>query len=132
MESYVVTAVYTPDDYRMPDAKLESKVASSAEDAITYAVEFYLNEVGNVDTFDYENSEEFDEIVNKYKNNFNQLIEHLYEYFKQNEDNLFAGEFVPNTFCVKIEDQKVSITTTRQSVLQMISTLYNKNQQESA
>ena len=53
MSVFIVTATHTDDDYKRPDVSSETAMATSREDAIVRAVEFYLDRLDNGYAFDF-------------------------------------------------------------------------------
>lgn len=112
MMLYVVTATSTIDYFKDSGSSTETKKAFSYEEAVSYAVEFYLDQAWSSDLFeqiagDEEGEEciaEFQVILNTYKDDFDQLMYRLYEFFNSYANYFFTGEYVPYTFEVDIEE----------------------------
>jgi len=118
MSVFIVTATHTDDDYKRPYVSSETAMASTREDAIVRAVEFYLDRLDDGYAFDYCNPAEFSNIIDQHRNNSKALFSALYDYFERDPEGLFTGEYVPETLSVTISegdhipvDQKPILTT---------------------
>jgi hypothetical protein len=104
MSVFIVTATHTDDDYKRPYVSSETAMASTREDAIVRAVEFYLDRLDEGYAFDYCNPAEFSNIIKQHRNNSQALFSALYDYFERDPEGLFTGEFVPETLSVTISE----------------------------
>ena len=104
MSVFIVTAIYTDDDFKRPYSRSETAMASSREDAVVRAVEFYLEWLDNGYAFDYHNPSGFNKVIEQHRNNPQTLFSALLDYFESNPEGMFTGEYVPETLCVTIEE----------------------------
>jgi hypothetical protein len=102
MSVFIVTATHTDDDYKRPYVSSETAMASTREDAIVRAVEFYLDRLDEGYAFEYHNPTGFSEIIKQHRNNSKALFSALYDYFERDPEGLFTGEYVPETLSVTI------------------------------
>jgi hypothetical protein len=102
MSVFIVTATHTDDDYKRPYVSSETAMASTREDAIVRAVEFYLDRLDEGYAFEYHNPTGFSEIIKQHRNNSQALFSALYDYFERDPEGLFTGEYVPETLSVTI------------------------------
>ena len=130
MSKYLITATSTSDDYKRVYSNAETKTASSYEDAVACAVSFYLERVNDYDMFEYEDATEFNSIVDEHKGDFGELMQTLHEYFEASEDTLFKGEFVPNTYCVSIEQEGDDNEIDKDAILELVSEIRGEEDDE--
>ena len=104
MSVFIVTATHTDDDYKRPYVSSETAMATSREDAVARAVEFYLERLDNGYAFDCHNPSGFSKVIEQHRNNPQTLFSALLDYFESNPDGMFTGEYVPETLCVTIEE----------------------------
>jgi len=102
MSVFIVTATHTDDDYKRPYVSSETAMASTREDAIVRAVEFYLDRLDEGYAFEYHNPTGLSEIIKQHRNNSKALFSALYDYFERDPEGLFTGEYVPETLSVTI------------------------------
>ena len=121
MGIFIVTATSTDDDYKRPYSHSETKMATSRKDAVARAAEFYLEEALNTDKFEWHDSTKFKSIVSEYAGNLEGLTEAIYTYFDHDEDQMFVGEFVPNTFYVTIGEEQEGIDFDRTCITNLIT-----------
>jgi hypothetical protein len=119
MGIFIVTATSTDDDYKRPHVSSETAMATSYEDAVVHAVEFYLERLDEGYAFDYHNPARFSKIIEQHRNNHNALFSALLDYFESNPEGMFTGEFVPETLCVTIEESEHAPVDTK-PVLSMV------------
>jgi hypothetical protein len=104
MSVFIVTATHTDDDYKRPYVSTETEMATSREDAVVRAVEFYLDRLDGGYAFDYHNPSGFNKVIEQHRNSPQTLFSALLDYFESNPEGMFTGEFVPETLCVTIEE----------------------------
>tara|TARA_Y100000592_G_scaffold47800_2_gene75882 strand:- start:1964 stop:2365 length:402 start_codon:yes stop_codon:yes gene_type:complete len=104
MGIFIVTATSTDDDYKRPYVSSETAMATSREDAVVRAVEFYLERLDGGYSFDYHSPSGFNQIIEKHRNSPQSLFSALYDYFESNPEGMFTGEFVPETLSVTISE----------------------------
>ena len=105
MSVFIVTATHTDDDYKRPYVSSETAMASTREDAIVRAVEFYLDRLDGGYGLGYDEQQEgFSRIIEQHRNNSKALFSALYDYFERDPEGLFTGEFVPETLSVTISE----------------------------
>ena len=103
MSVFIVTATHTDDDYKRPYVSSETAMASTREDAIVRAVEFYLDRLDGGYGLGYDEQQEgFSRIIEQHRNNSKALFSALYDYFERDPEGLFTGEYVPETLSVTI------------------------------
>ena len=66
MSVYIVTATYTDDDYKRPYSSSRTALATSYEDAVVRAVEFYLERLDDGDAFEYYNPSGFNNVIERF------------------------------------------------------------------
>jgi len=113
MSIYVVTVTKRSDSapymgYPTSCERITTKMASSYDDAVAYAVEFYLKEYNDRETFLYNGHDTttFNAIVDSNRGNPRDLMTGLFGYFESNPEGMFDGEHVSRTFQVSIEEEK--------------------------
>jgi len=106
MGIFIVTATSTNDDYKRPRVSSETAMASSREDAVIRAVEFYLERLDSGYSFDFHNPSGFSKVIEQHRNNSQSLFSALYNYFESNPEGMFTGEYVPETLCVTISERE--------------------------
>ena len=106
MSVYIVTATYTDDDYKRPYSSSRTALATSYEDAVVRAVEFYLERLDDGDAFEYYNPSGFNNVIERFRNDPRTLFSALFDYFESNPEGMFTGEFVPETLSVTIEESE--------------------------
>ena len=106
MSVFIVTATHTDDDYKRPHVSSETAMATSREDAVVRAVEFYLERLDGGWVFDYHNPSGFNKVIEQHRNNPQTLFSALLDYFESNPEGMFTGEFVPETLCVTISESE--------------------------
>lgn len=106
MSVFIVTATHTDDDYKRPYSSSETAMATSREDAVVRAVEFYLDRLDDGYAFDYHNPSGFSKVIEQHRNNPQALFSALYDYFESDPEGMFTGEFVPETLSVTIEESE--------------------------
>tara|TARA_A100000172_G_scaffold64418_2_gene43887 strand:- start:1522 stop:1914 length:393 start_codon:yes stop_codon:yes gene_type:complete len=112
MGIFIVTATHTDDDYKRPHVSSETAMATSHEDAVVRAVEFYLERLDGGYSFDYHNPSGFNKVIEQHRNSPQTLFSALYDYFESNPEGMFTGEFVPETLNVTIsENEHVPLDT---------------------
>ena len=105
MSVFIVTATHTDDDYKRPYSSSQTAMASTREDAIVRAVEFYLDRLDGGYGFGYDEQQEgFSKIIEQHRNNSQALFPALYDYFERDPEGLFTGEYVPETLSVTISE----------------------------
>ena len=105
MSVFIVTATHTDDDYKRPYSSSQTAMASTREDAIVRAVEFYLDRLDGGYGFGYDEQQEgFSKIIEQHRNNSRALFSALYDYFERDPEGLFTGEYVPETLSVTISE----------------------------
>lgn len=118
---YVITATSTCDDYKRPYTDSESYTASNWESAVAIAAKMYLERAQDYDLFAYD-SEGREGFRNAVASSDQVLAELVYDHFYENEESLFAGEYVPQTFQVTIQNQATS-TVSESSLDRLVSGL---------
>ena len=106
MSVFIVTATHTDDDYKRPDVSSETAMATSHEDAVVRAVEFYLDRLDNGYAFDFHSPSGFSKVIEQHRKNPKTLFSALYDYFESNPEGMFTGEFVPETLYVTISERE--------------------------
>ena len=106
MSVFIVTATHTDDDYKRPHVSSETAMATSREDAVVRAVEFYLERLDGGWVFDYHNPSGFNKVIEQHRNNPQTLFSALLDYFESNPEGMFTGEYVPETLCVTISESE--------------------------
>ena len=133
MSVFIVTATHTDDDYKRPHVSSETAMATSREDAVVRAVEFYLERLDGGWVFDYHNPSGFNKVIENHRNNPQTLFSALLDYFESNPEGMFTGEFVPETLCVTIEESD-HVPVDTKAVLSTIDEIarYIKEEREEA
>ena len=133
MSVFIVTATHTDDDYKRPYSSSQTAMATSYEDAVVRAVEFYLERLDDGYAFDYHNPSGFNKVIEQHRNSPQTLFSALLDYFESNPEGMFTGEFVPETLCVTIEESEHAPVDTK-PVLSMIDEIvrYIKEEREEA
>ena len=121
MGIFIVTATSTNDDYTRPHSHTETKMATSHRNAVTRAVELYLEEVHNTDLFTWHDSAKFKSILGEHTGNFDGLMAALHSYFDRDEGELFVGEYVPTTFYVTIGEEQEGVVLDQSSITNLIT-----------
>ena len=108
-------------------------MATSREDAVVRAVEFYLERLDGGYAFDYHNPSGFNKVIEQHRNNPQTLFSALLDYFESDPEGMFTGEFVPETLCVTIEESD-HVPVERDPVLSEIDEIarYIKEEREEA
>lgn len=106
MSVFIVTATHTDDDYKRPYVSTQTEMATSREDAVVRAVEFYLERLDGGYAFDYHNPSGFNKVIEQHRNNPQTLFSALLEYFESNPDGMFTGDYVPETLSVTISESE--------------------------
>ncbi len=133
MSVFIVTATHTDDDYKRPHVSSETAMATSREDAVVRAVEFYLERLDGGWVFDYHKPSGFNKVIEQHRNNPQTLFSALLDYFESNPEGMFTGEFVPETLCVTIEESD-HVPVDTKAVLSTIDEIarYIKEEREEA
>ena len=133
MSVFIVTATHTDDDYKRPHVSSETAMATSREDAVARAVEFYLERLDGGYAFDYHNPSGFNKVIEQHRNDPRTLFSALLDYFESNPEGMFTGEFVPETLSVTIEESEHAPVDTK-PVLSTIDEIvrYIKEEREEA
>ena len=133
MSVFIVTATHTDDDYKRPHVSSETAMATSREDAVVRAVEFYLDRLDGGYAFDYHNPSGFSKVIEQHRNSPKVLFSELLDYFESDPEGMFTGEFVPETLCVTIEESD-HVPVEKDPVLSEIDeiTRYIKEEREEA
>jgi hypothetical protein len=105
MSVFIVTATHTDDDYKRPHVSSETAMATSREDAVIRAVEFYLDRLDDGYAFDCHSPSGFSKVIEQHRNSPQTLFSALHDYFESNPEGMFTGEFVPETLCVTISER---------------------------
>jgi hypothetical protein len=105
MSVFIVTATHTNDDYKRAYSHSETMMATSREDAIVRAVEFYLDKLDEGYAFDYRSPAGFSQIIEQHRNNPQTLFSALLDYFERDPEGLFTGDYVPETLSVTIGER---------------------------
>jgi len=130
MSIYIVTATSTSDDYKRVYSSSATKMASSYEDAVACAVEFYLEEVSDCEKFDWHDATAFNEIVDANRGDFRNLMTGLFEYFESDPEGMFDGEYVPTTFQVSIGDEQGNIELNQSAIAELAFEIRNSTADE--
>ena len=88
----------------VPIQTSRTALATSYDDAVVRAVEFYLERLDDGDAFEYYNPSGFNNVIERFRNGT--LFSALFDYFESNPEGMFTGEFVPETLSVTIEDDE--------------------------
>src|SRR5210317_861423 len=119
MSVFIVTATHTDDDYKRPYSSSQTAMATSYEDDVVRAVEFYLERLDDGYAFDCHNPSGFNKVIEQHRNSPQTLFSALLDYFESNPEGMFTGEFVPETLCVTVEESEHAPVDTK-PVLSMI------------
>ena len=130
MSIYIVTATSTSDDYKRVYSSSTTKMATSYEDAVACAVEFYLEEVSDCEKFEYHDATAFNEIVDANRGDFRNLMTGLFEYFESDRAGMFDGEYVPTTFQVTISDEQNNIELNQSAIAELAFEIRNSTADE--
>ena len=133
MSVFIVTATHTDDDYKRPHVSSETAMATSREDAVVRAVEFYLDRLDRGYAFEYHNPSGFSKVIEQHRNSPKVLFSELLDYFESDPEGMFTGEFVPETLCVTISESENAPLDTK-PILSTIDeiTRYIKEEREEA
>ena len=133
MSVFIVTATHTDDDYKRPHVSSETAMATSHEDAVVRAVEFYLDRLDGGYAFDYHNPSGFNKVIEQHRKSPKTLFSALYDYFESDPEGMFTGEYVPETLCVTISESETAPLDTK-PILSTIDeiTRYIKEEREEA
>lgn len=103
---YVITVTSTSDDYKRPHADTWAKTATSYEDAKAVAAQIYLEHVSDYETFYHEEDlfSEFQAAIS----DTDDIVTAVYDFFEENCDDLFQGEYVPCTFSVELSEEETT------------------------
>ena len=105
MSVFIVTATHTDDGGTRPEVSSETAIATSREDAVVRAVEFYLDRLDSGHAFDFHSPSGFNKVIEQHRNSPKTLFSALYDYFESDPEGMFTGEFVPETLCVTISER---------------------------
>jgi len=130
MSIYVITATSTSDDYKRVYSSSTTKMATSYEDAVACAVEFYLEEVSDCEKFEYHDATAFNAIVDANRGDFRNLMTGLFEYFESDPEGMFDGEYVPTTFQVFIGDEQNNIELNQSAITELALEIRNSTADE--
>ena len=73
MSVFIVTATHTDDDYKRPHVSSETAMATSREDAVVRAVEFYLDRLDDGYAFDFHSPSGFNKVIEQHRNRTHRL-----------------------------------------------------------
>ena len=91
MSVFIVTATHTDDDYKRPHSSSETAMATSREDAVIRAVEFYLDRLDDGYAFDCHSPSGFSKVIEQHRNSPQTLFSALHDYFESNPEGMFTG-----------------------------------------
>jgi len=133
MSVFIVTATHTNDDYKRPYVSTQTEMATSREDAVVLAVDFYLDQLDGGCWFDHYDPLGFNKIVDQHRSNPKALMPALLEYFENDPEDMFAGEYVPKILSVTISESE-SIPSDVEYTLSTIDEIirYIKEEREEA
>lgn len=117
---YVITVTSTSDCYKRPHADTWAKTATSYEDAKAVAAQIYLEHVSDYETFEYEKDlfGEFQAAIS----DTDDIVTSVYDFFTENSDTLFQGEYVPCTFSVDLSEEATT-TCSSEKITEIVEEL---------